>query len=440
MSVFEKLSVSSVTIGASACVRTVAALLVLSSALNAHAQPINLSGTWVGEYRYVNQCLNYVGEETLRLTDVDGFITGTVTDVTKSPVAGLTASGDVFGTFDGTQLVLEYSASYHVPPVRLTATVTGPNSIQNGRVVGVCGSGAEVSYTRTQVGGPQTLILAAVDPPPPLPQSSFFPSNYHWVPQMFGGSNKGISRGKERVAIQAFLVDSSFQPVAGKDVDFQVPELLSLGDHFHNAAGQFLPSPPLPGTLDYFDIFPVPFLPYEPGMTCRTDATGFCTVFFVNPATSGSYRIKAKMKGGSPEAQVDVAIRESLQCLASAPNGEFRLTGRTDTHPANHCGSSYLVYILPVIAAQYQSAVPLAGSLGINDMSLPDGGLFDLSGFFHDLVDGHKMHRTGYSVDIDHSTGPNLVVYEPLLNLLFEAADFYRIPEGAISIHYEKNP
>jgi hypothetical protein len=85
--------------------------------------------------------------------------------------------------------------------------------------------------------------------------------------------------------------------------------------------------------------------------------------------------------------------------------------------------------------------------LGINDMSLPKGGLFDICSTW---LPPHKMHRRGTSVDLDHNsyyasgaTGPSIVQDLPrFLDNVAALLGLSRIKEDKPiaqggSIHYE---
>ncbi len=84
----------------------------------------------------------------------------------------------------------------------------------------------------------------------------------------------------------------------------------------------------------------------------------------------------------------------------------IRYTGNTSTtglrHPSNHNGSPELHAFVRSMAGLYNANADPAdqGSLGLNDMSLPVGGVFDLNG---DWSPPHARHRFGTDCDIDRS-------------------------------------
>lgn len=70
------------------------------------------------------------------------------------------------------------------------------------------------------------------------------------------------------------------------------------------------------------------------------------------------------------------------------------------SHPGNHFGSGELHVFVRKLASYYNilAAVPDRGSLGINDMSLERGGLFDIKARWRP---SHFRHRFGTDADID---------------------------------------
>jgi hypothetical protein len=109
----------------------------------------------------------------------------------------------------------------------------------------------------------------------------------------------------------------------------------------------------------------------------------------------------------------------------------------------NHFGTSTLLANIQTVSSMYFNNKGTSGqSLGINDMSLPVGGLFDISANW-DVP--HKLHRTGNSVDIDHNTykgSQRTPVKIPLLCGLMKTVipPMYRVPEVPIHFQVSGNP
>ena len=94
---------------------------------------------------------------------------------------------------------------------------------------------------------------------------------------------------------------------------------------------------------------------------------------------------------------------EGLEPMPASADGYWRLTGAngepgvTSLHLFNHYGTSSTVGALSLIAWRYFEDTG-GDSLGINDISLPKGGLFDIN---NDWVTPHSEHRAGTDADID---------------------------------------
>ncbi len=99
--------------------------------------------------------------------------------------------------------------------------------------------------------------------------------------------------------------------------------------------------------------------------------------------------------------RVGVPLDGQLAQTADAP---FVLSGQTTVHPENHFGTATAVALIRQIARKYQELNPSLGKLGVNDISLVRGGVYDLNKqWFGDNTkgNGHWSHRTGTEVDID---------------------------------------
>jgi hypothetical protein len=79
------------------------------------------------------------------------------------------------------------------------------------------------------------------------------------------------------------------------------------------------------------------------------------------------------------------------------------LTGSSETHPQNHCGTPLLITKIRQLASAYHAK--FNKNIFVNDMSLPDGGLYD---FCNTWAPPHATHREGRTVDINStSMSPN---------------------------------
>ena len=119
------------------------------------------------------------------------------------------------------------------------------------------------------------------------------------------------------------------------------------------------------------------------------------TATYTSNVVSGEERIIATVTGGD-ESQAKIKVR--VRTLGEmGESSAWKLTGQTTIHPVNHYGTYTVVGIIGNMAADYYEETGIA--IGINDMSLPWGGLFDIN---NNWSTPHSLHRVGKSVDVDH--------------------------------------
>jgi hypothetical protein len=109
----------------------------------------------------------------------------------------------------------------------------------------------------------------------------------------------------------------------------------------------------------------------------------------------------ATCQDGTPVPSTDFGLCIENSGLLALPAGTtYTLTGQTATHPVNHYGTAAMVDVLQALADSFYVA---SGSvmLGINDISLVKGGLFDYQATW---VPPHSSHRLGVDADIDLPT------------------------------------
>ncbi len=130
--------------------------------------------------------------------------------------------------------------------------------------------------------------------------------------------------------------------------------------------------------------------------SCTPDASCQCPpITYTAGEVAGFETIQASSSSSTASATLTISV-PGLTPLASSPS--YNLTGQTIDHPDNHYGTPGMNSVLPVIAEAYSKTE----TLGINDMSLIFGGLFDIGppyGAFWSPP--HTLHRVGKSADID---------------------------------------
>jgi hypothetical protein len=123
---------------------------------------------------------------------------------------------------------------------------------------------------------------------------------------------------------------------------------------------------------------------------------GFCEVTYHPSEVSGKETVTAEASG-FPKAEAKVIVQvPGLRQMPASGLGAWQLTGARPQHPGNHYGTPETVTRIAAMATDY---FELYGeSIGVNDMSLEWGGLFDIGG---NWAPPHAGHRIGNSVDID---------------------------------------
>jgi hypothetical protein len=124
---------------------------------------------------------------------------------------------------------------------------------------------------------------------------------------------------------------------------------------------------------------------------------------------SGADTIRLKVDG---EEQKSLAMGIGITILGEMPSSNYwRLTGETAKHPDNHYAVVSTIANMAKIAREYYELTDT--TLGINDMSLKWGGLFDIYG---NWSTPHSTHRTGEDVDIDRNVWDTIEGQYVLMN------------------------
>lgn len=178
----------------------------------------------------------------------------------------------------------------------------------------------------------------------------------------------------------ATVIVSTTKPVPpdGCTINLKVEPVENSGGHNHNGNRP-------KGTLDHDTII-------IPGSTSIVES-----VKYTSSEVAGEEKVIAEVnvkKVG--EAIIYVKVTD----LYSMPGGNYRFTGQRTAHPDNHYGRYYTVVNTRLLSEKFYKW--FIAMLGINDMSLKWGGLFDIGppdGSFWSPP--HSSHRKGTSVDID---------------------------------------
>jgi hypothetical protein len=141
-----------------------------------------------------------------------------------------------------------------------------------------------------------------------------------------------------------------------------------------------------------------------------TGADGTFHTTYTASIFGGEVVIFARVVGADViEGELMQVLVSGLSSLGGGP--DYNLVGAKPTHPDNHYGTSTALSNLPLIASDYrtqfygQNQIPDADKLRYNDMTLINGGKFDLS---NNWCSGcsHAEHRVGINCDVGSSNVP----------------------------------
>jgi hypothetical protein len=205
----------------------------------------------------------------------------------------------------------------------------------------------------------------------------------------------------EETAVVVRVVDAKGQPVAGERVRVRVYASPSSGGHAGDHSGDrphgwlleqmspaFAPGGPRIGSL-------------EPQWLGTTDAAGEVRLRYRAPELGGVETLFAEL-AHRPEIRAFIELRVGLLLVPLPPNPDYFLVGGTAAHPSEDgdAGTSHFVApgVVPkiaAVAAEFRAATGYP--LGVNDSSLPWGGVFDIGGGWERP---HYNHRDGTDLDL----------------------------------------
>jgi hypothetical protein len=130
----------------------------------------------------------------------------------------------------------------------------------------------------------------------------------------------------------------------------------------------------------------------------QPDGTGSCAVTYFPYQVSGVETIVARAEGFA-EARTTVTVKvPGLQNFATFGGGPWRLTGDSPgLHTDSHWATSNTISKTMVMAARVRE--DYSASMGVNDLSLIWGGMFDINGDWNTRF--HITHRQGTGADVD---------------------------------------
>ncbi len=318
-------------------------------------------------------------------------------------------SFDEEATYPG-QFFLQFSSS---APADLSCQVLYPGGNRGVPTGGGAGSlitisadlkGAELNCFNNSSTAINTILirsLTVVPGPAPSPSPSPTPIASYTLSLNLSHSEvfPNHTGGDPTTLVTARLASTSpDKPVSGMLIQFSSVAEPDSGGHLHTEGR--------PGGI--FDA-----------LSCITGNDGTCAVFYAASDFGGIENISAAVSN-APTVKASAVLTVRVPGLIElGPSNFYRLTGDTDAHRKNHFAAEKALSGAFDIAFDFFEA--FGKTLGINDMSLPSGGLFDIGPpkyFFWQT--SHVLHRVGKSVDIDRcveaDASDDLTLEEPCPN------------------------
>lgn len=122
-------------------------------------------------------------------------------------------------------------------------------------------------------------------------------------------------------------------------------------------------------------------------------------VVFGAPPASGTVQQIAEFSQGDPAVLVGENRVAIIGLIELTSGVGITLTGAKGTHPRNHFGTQTLMAQVRELAKNFYGK--FRKNLFVNDLSLPDGGLYD---FKNNWQTPHKTHREGRTGDINSTS------------------------------------
>jgi hypothetical protein len=236
-------------------------------------------------------------------------------------------------------------------------------------------------------------------------------------------------------------------PVPNIPVQAQITYVAGSGGHTHN---------PPPSSSDVFQkvltVTPQGSATFDASQGLLSGSTTFDgalrAVLLPGPATA-DFTVAASSPAGGTPSTGSISLDPGLGLVAVAGEpGSFFLSGGAgqqcgnqtwcDNHADNHYLSPAVLPKVQEFADAFSNATDGKVLIGLDDMSLVRGGIFDMDGNFESTPRGHVLHRQGHDVDFAWvqivKTGEfkNAHEYEAKILRAAEGIDCERVPEGPI--------
>jgi hypothetical protein len=169
----------------------------------------------------------------------------------------------------------------------------------------------------------------------------------------------------------------------------------------------------------------------EPNFALFIPGESILNVVYTGGEVAGTERIIAEALDGNGSVTSTQSVSVDVKFPDLRPLGGsdyYFLTGASpaSAHSSNHYGQFWTNWMIDFMATDYW--LETGTKLGINDMSLEWGGLFDHNNTW---LSPHSTHRTGQSVDIDRCAD-GVLVEQRFLNRIAAQNGGTRIVERAL--------
>lgn len=214
--------------------------------------------------------------------------------------------------------------------------------------------------------------------------------------------------GNDDKTTATIMVTATNPPPEGCTINFKVEPVENSGGHSHHDDSR------RKGTVT------------PPTLTIPAGSLEPVYALYSSSDISGQEKIIVEVNGSkADEKMIEVKVPD-LMPLDSL--SWYNLTGADaiSSHPANHYGTNSTKVAVYNMASDYWNEIRTR--LGINDMSLEWGGLFDVN---ENWSSPHSLHRTGESVDIDRCAD-GVLVNQKRLDKIALRYDGERIVEEAL--------
>jgi hypothetical protein len=338
------------------------------------------------------------------------------------------------GVWSKCQYFYSYTIEVNISNYRcFQSEIWGLGSIKNAYIAGSDASFSERCVAVTQLVDVKKLIFIDAWPGAAFEYQEVIWSVDNWVPPYTVWDMKTITEkapepececkvsinaspsevwpkgaGNDDKTTSTIMVTATNPPPEGCTVNFKVEPVENSGGHSHHDDSR------RKGTVT------------PPTLTIPAGSLEPVYALYSSSDISGQEKIIAEVNGvkkGETTIQVKVPDLMPLDSLSW-----YNLTGADaiSSHPANHYGTNSTKVAVYNMASDYWNEIRTR--LGINDMSLEWGGLFDVN---ENWSSPHSLHRTGESVDIDRCAD-GVLVNQKRLDKIALRYDGERIVEEAL--------